>query len=172
VAAAGAAEDAVLVAASLGAFTAPLALAQLETVAVVLVNPMIPLPDETPAAWWRNTRAVEARQARAARVGYPTEFDPGTYLFHDVPPEVLASATAKGDQSTRPFEDPCHFTAWPATTTVISGEDDRFFPVDFQRDLARGRIGVEPVTVPGGHLLALSNPDGLAAAILAASGSR
>ena len=170
-AAAGAADGVVLVAASLGAFTAPLVLARLDAVAVVLVNPMIPLPDETPGAWWGNTGAIEARQARASRLGYPTELDPGTYLFHDVAPEVLAGATAKGDQSTRPFQDPCTFTGWPAATTVVSGEDDRFFPVDFQRELARRRIGVEPVTVPGGHLLALSNPAGLAAAMLAATES-
>lgn len=171
-AAATGAQEVVLVAASLGAFTAPLVLTQLDPVALVLVNPMTPLPDETPAAWWENTKAVEARWARASRGGYPVDFDPGTYLFHDVPPEVLATVTPKGDQSTRPFQDPCTFSEWPDATTVISGEDDRFFPVEFQRELALARIGVEPVTVPGGHLLALSNPDGLAASILAATGSR
>lgn len=37
-----------------------------------------------------------------------------------------------------------------------------FFPLDFQRVIARDRLNVEPDTVPGGHLIALSNPDGLA----------
>lgn len=166
----GAAGEVVIVAASLGAFTAPLVVEPLQTDKVVLVNPMIPIPGETPGAWWASTGAVEARCARASRLGYPVEFDPGTYMFHDVPPEVLATATPKGEQSQRPFRDPCTFTAWPAATTVISGKDDRFFPLEFQQQLARERLGVEPVVVPGGHLVALGHPDELTAAILASTG--
>ena len=168
----GTAGEAVIVAASLGAFTAPLVVGPLQAATVVLVNPMIPVPGETPGAWWGNTGAVEARIARASRLGYPVEFDPGTYLIHDVPSEVLATATTKGEQSQRPFHDPCTFTAWPAATTVISGKDDRFFPLEFQQRLARERLGVEPVVVPGGHLVALSHPDELTAAVLAATGGQ
>jgi pimeloyl-ACP methyl ester carboxylesterase len=97
------------------------------------------------------------------------DFDPATYLFHDVPPEVLATVTEKGEQSPRPFGDSCNFTAWPAATTVISGRDDRFFPLEFQQPLCRERLGVEPAVVPGGHLVALSRPDELATAILRAT---
>ncbi|PVZ08940.1 alpha/beta fold hydrolase [Actinomycetospora cinnamomea] len=43
--------------------------------------------------------------------------------------------------------------------TVVVGRDDRFFPADFQVRLARGRAGVEPVVLPGGHLIALARPD-------------
>lgn len=96
------ARETVVVAASLGAFTAPLVVGPLDAKAVVLVNPMIPLPGETPGAWWGNTGAVEARTAQASRLGYPAEFDPQTYMFHDVPPHVLATATPKGEQSQRP----------------------------------------------------------------------
>jgi predicted alpha/beta hydrolase family esterase len=164
----GSARGVVLVAASLGAFTAPLVAGELEASAVVLVNPMIPLPGETPAAWWGNTGAVEAREQRASRLGYPVEFDPRTYMFHDVPPEVLASATPKGEQSQRPFRDPCTFSSLPTHVTVVSARDDRFFPLEFQQRLARERLGVEPVVVPGGHLVALSHPDQLTVAVLAA----
>lgn len=159
----------VIVAASLGAFTAPLVAGPLAADAVVLVNPMTPAPGETPGAWWGNTGAVEARAARASRLGYPVEFDPGTYMFHDVPPQVLATVTPKGEQSQRPFQDPCTFTAWPPATTVISSQDDRFFPLEFQQQLTRQRLGIEPVVVPGGHLVALAHPDELATAILAAT---
>jgi predicted alpha/beta hydrolase family esterase len=167
--AAGAAREVVVVAASLGAFTAPLVVGPLDASAVVLVNPMIPRPGETPGAWWAGTGVDEARRAHASRFGYPAEFDPQTYLFHDVPPEVLATATPKGEQSQRPMRDPCTFAGWPAAVTVIAGRDDRFFPVEFQQALSRARLGVEPVVVPGGHLAALSRPDELAAAILAAT---
>lgn len=169
--AAGGTGEVVIVAASLGAFTAPLVVGSLQTAAVVLVNPMIPMPGETPGAWWANTGAVEARRARASRLGYSVEFDPGIYLFHDVPPRVLATATSKGEQAQRPFHDPCTFTAWLATTTVISAKDDRFFPLEFQQELAEERLGVEPVVVPGGHLVALGHPDELTTAILTASGA-
>jgi hypothetical protein len=168
--AAGTAREVVVVAASLGAFTAPLVVEPLNATAVVLVNPMIPRPGETPGAWWGSTGVVEARGAHAAQFGYPAEFDPQTYMFHDVSPDVLATATPKGEQSQRPMRDPCTFASWPATVTVITGRDDRFFPVEFQQELARTRLGVEPVVVPGGHLAALSQPDERAAAILAATG--
>jgi pimeloyl-ACP methyl ester carboxylesterase len=168
----GTAGGVVVVAASLGAFTAPLVVGPLQATAVVLVNPMIPLPGETPGAWWGDTGAVEARSARASRLGYPAEFDPRSYMFHDVPPEILATATPKGEQSPRPFRDPCTFSSWPASVTVISGREDRFFPVEFQQRVARTRLGVEPVVVPGGHLVALSQPDELTAAILVATGGQ
>jgi hypothetical protein len=41
--------------------------------------------------------------------------------------------------------------------------DDRFFPAAFQRALARDRLGTEADVLPGGHLIALSQPDRLAA---------
>jgi hypothetical protein len=48
--AAGTAREVVVVAGSLGAFTAPLVVGPLDANAVVLVNPMIPRPGETPGA--------------------------------------------------------------------------------------------------------------------------
>jgi pimeloyl-ACP methyl ester carboxylesterase len=41
---------------------------------------------------------------------------------------------------------------------VITGRDDRFFPLEFQQRVARERLGLEPDIVPGGHLVALSHP--------------
>lgn len=170
--AAGPARGGVVVAASLGAFVAPLVIGPLAASAVVLVNPMVPAPGESPGAWWGSTGVVEARIARASRLGYTTAVDPQTYLFHDVPPDVLATVTPKGEQSSRPMGDACTNASWPDAVTVISGRDDRFFPLEFQQELARTRLGVEPVVVPGGHLVALSRPDELTTAILAATAGR
>ena len=35
-------------------------------------------------------------------------------------------------------------------------------PAEFQRRVARERLGIEADEIPGGHLVALSNPAGLA----------
>jgi pimeloyl-ACP methyl ester carboxylesterase len=60
------------------------------------------------------------------------------------------------------MSEPCRFKAWPSVPIrVIAGRDDRFFPLDFQRRVARERLGVEVTEIRGGHLLALSNPKGL-----------
>lgn len=53
--AAGDRQDVVLVAQSLGAFTAPLVCARAPVRMLIFVNAMIPLPGETPGAWWGNT---------------------------------------------------------------------------------------------------------------------
>jgi len=156
--------DVVLVAQSLGAFTAPLVAAKVPVRNLVLVNGMIPSPGETPGAWWENTGSLRAREAAAERDGYSTQFDPAVYFLHDVPPEVAAA----GEPHQRPeadavFESVCNFEAWPSVPIrVVAGADDRFFPVDFQRTLAHDRLGLDANVLPGGHLIALSQPARLA----------
>ena len=169
--AAGDGGDIVLVATSLGAFVAPLAAQSLQPVAIILVNPLLPLKRETVEGWEATTGAEPARVAAAERGGYSVRFDPHTYLMHDVPPEILATVTPKGDQSPRPFRDPCTFDDWPAPVTVIASRDDRVLPVEFQHRLARERLGIDAVVVPGGHLVALSHPVELSDAILASTRS-
>ena len=48
----------------------------------------------------------------------------------------------------------------------LSGRDDRFFPYEFQRRVAKERLGLEAEQLPGGHLLALSHPKPLVARLL------
>ncbi len=160
----GGRDDVALVAQSLGGFTAPLVCQRAAVRELVLVNAMIPAPGETPGAWWDNTGWAAAQQSAAKAHGYSTEFDTDTYFLHDVSPDVAA----EGEPHQRPeanavFESVCTFTDWPRIPTrVLTGQADRFFPLDFQRRVARERLGVEPDVVPGGHLLALANPDGVA----------
>lgn len=161
-------DDVVLVAQSLGGLTAPLVAAEVSVRALVLVNAMIPTPGETPGAWWDNTGWLQAREAAAERGGYPAEFDLAVYFLHDVPPEVAAAGEphqrAEADAS---FESVCDFEAWPSIPIrVVAGADDRFFPIEFQQRLAQERLGLEADVLPGGHLLALSQPDVLAAYLL------
>ena len=72
------------------------------------------------------------------------------------------------EQSGRPFADPWPLDHWPEVATrVISTSDDRFFPIEFQTRVARERLGIQPETRPGGHLVALSRPSELADILLA-----
>jgi pimeloyl-ACP methyl ester carboxylesterase len=65
------------------------------------------------------------------------------------------------------FGSVCDLAAWPdVPTTVVAGADDRFFPLALQQRVARERLGVEPRVVPGGHLVALSQPQALVDALL------
>jgi pimeloyl-ACP methyl ester carboxylesterase len=158
--------DVVLVAQSMGAFVVPLVHQRRPTSSIILVNAMIPLPGESPGAWWENTGQAQARRANDIREGRPpdAEFDLATYFFHDVPAELTAYGLGHGKrQGDKPFGEACPFTAWPQVPThVIAGRDDRFFPLDFQQRIARERLDLEPDIVPGGHLVALSHPIELA----------
>jgi pimeloyl-ACP methyl ester carboxylesterase len=140
----------VLVAQSLGGFTAPLVCERVPVELLVLVNAMVPLPGETGQEWWTATGWED-------EVG---EIDINDAFFHDVPDEVKAEATKEElPQSSTPFQEPWPLEKWPdVPTRFVQGRDDRFFPLGFQRRVVRERLGIELDEVPGGHLVALSRP--------------
>ena len=163
-AAIGSRTDVVLVGQSMGAFTVAVVAERVGPRQIVLMNPMIPVPRETPGEWWDATGSGAARAAADEAAGRSGEFDEETYFLHDLSPELRqeAYATARGPSDT-PFGQPCEFTSWPDVPLhVITGADDRFFPASFQQRLAAERLGIEPDAIPGGHLVALSNPKGVA----------
>jgi pimeloyl-ACP methyl ester carboxylesterase len=162
-------DDVVLVAGSLGGFTAALVAARVPLRALVFVNAMIPVPGETAGDWWGNTGAIEARTAAAASGDYSSEFDLASYFLHDVPPEVLATGEGQQrDEAGAVFASACNFGGWPdVPIRVAAGADDRFFPAEFQRQVARDRLGIEADVLPGGHLIALARPEPLADYLLA-----
>jgi pimeloyl-ACP methyl ester carboxylesterase len=153
------------VAQSMGGFTAPMVCTRVPVNLLVLLNAMIPEPGETPGAWWGNTGSEEARVAAARDGGYPAGFDLETYFLHDLPAEVLARGQASGQpEADIAFGQPCAIDRWPVVPTrVISGRGDRFFPLEFQRRVAKDRLGLDVDVVPGGHLAALSHPAELTA---------
>lgn len=162
----------VVVAQSLGGFTAPLVCEQIPVSLLVTVNAMLPNPGETPSQWWRDTGYYEAKREQNRRDGRDAEtsFDPLIEFFHDVPQPVIDEAWAQGEprQSEAVFHSICNFRRWPAIPTrILVGRDDRFFPVEFQRRVARERLGISVDEMPGGHLVALSQPTELSARLLA-----
>jgi len=156
----GGRHDVVLVAQSMGGFTAPVVCARIPVRLLVLVNAMIPLPGETPGAWWDNTGWEPARIAAARAGGYPAEFDLATYFLHDVSAEIVATGEGHNfPEADIAFGQPCAIERWPEVPTqVLAGRDDRFFPLEFQRRIAGERLGAPVDSVPGGHLVALSRP--------------
>jgi len=160
VAAAAAGEErVVLVAQSMGAFTALGCCERLPVERLVLLNAMIPAPGETPGQWWSNTDWPETEDLA----------DVDRLFLHDVPPEVAAAGAAhQRPEADIAFGQPCGFSRWPdIPTAVLAGRDDRLFPFDFQARVARDRLGLDVVALPGGHLTALSQPEAVTAAILA-----
>jgi pimeloyl-ACP methyl ester carboxylesterase len=91
------------------------------------------------------------------------------YFLHDVPQEVLrAGPRQPREEAEVVFGEPCRFERWPDLPIhVLAGRDDRFFPIEFQRRVARERLGKTVEEIPGGHLVALSNSEGLTERLLA-----
>jgi pimeloyl-ACP methyl ester carboxylesterase len=148
--------DVVLVAQSLGAFTAPLVCNRLPVRLLVLVAAMAPQPGESPGDWWANTRHAESLQ-------YSMD-DVEALFLHDLPPELAAeSAHHVRAQSGTPFEKPWPLDSWPdVPTRFLLCRDDRLFPADFQRRVVRERLGITPDEMDGGHLPALARSAELA----------
>jgi pimeloyl-ACP methyl ester carboxylesterase len=148
--------DLVVVAQSLGGFTAPLVCDRVPVKLLILVAPMIPAPKEAPADYWANTRYGEVVQER---------YDDDIALFYqDVPPELTSEALRRSrKQSETRLAEPSPLAAWPdVPTRVLLCRDDRLFPAAFVRRVARERLGIAPDEIDGGHTPALSRPKELA----------
>ncbi len=110
---------------------------------------------------------------RAQVGGYSPDFTVEEYFLHDVPAEVLAEGGPHGrPEDAIVFGQPFPLDRWPdVPTRVLVGADDRFFPVDFQRRVARTRLGRDVEVIPGGHLAALSRPVELTERLIGLLGS-
>jgi len=80
--------------------------------------------------------------------------------LHDVPEDVRAQAGAHaGIQAATPMTQPYPLRHWPEVPTrFVLARQDRFFPAEWQRQVVRSRLGIEPDEIDGGHCVALSRP--------------
>jgi pimeloyl-ACP methyl ester carboxylesterase len=167
---AGDARRLVLVAASMGGFTAPIVCTKRPVELLVLANAMVPVPGETFTAWGANTGSGTARRDSHAELGLtPAEAeDDAVIYYHDLPPDVAAEARSRTwqDQSMTPVDEPWPLTRWPdVPTRIMAGRHDRMFPFDFQRRVARERLGLDIDEIEAGHMMALGHPEELADAL-------
>lgn len=132
---------------SWGGYIAPIVADRARADRLVLVAPMIPRPGETADEMWKATGWTFPRD----------EPDP---FYHDVDPALAADASSRErPQSETTGREPWPLSAWPDVPThVVLGRDDRFFPVDWLRDVVRDRLGIEPDELAAGHAVALSRP--------------
>lgn len=146
----------IVVAQSAGGFTAPLVCDRLPARLLILVAPIIPAPGEAPAGYWAATRYEDEVRERYD--------DPVALFYQDVPPGLAAEALnrARGQSEAR-MGDPSPLRAWPdVPTRVLICRDDRLFPPEYLRRVARERLGIIPDEMDGGHTPALSRPQELA----------
>jgi pimeloyl-ACP methyl ester carboxylesterase len=157
----------VVVGQSLGAYSAAIVADRLRPRTLILLAPMIPKPGESAGEWGEATGHAEAIAPIAERLGPPSEWDEeamAEVFYHDVDAATLeAAADFEGVPGTGLFEEPFPVNDWPPVPTrVLIPRDDRMFPLDFQRRLARERLGIEVDEMAGGHLPFLSRPRELA----------
>jgi pimeloyl-ACP methyl ester carboxylesterase len=157
----------VVVAHSLGAFAGPLAAARSPRSALILLAPMIPRPGETAGEWWGNTGHAESIAEVLERHGPMSRWGPDAIaevFLHDVDPAVARESEGlQGVPGRGMFVEPWPLEAWPEVPTrVLIPREDRLFTRDFQRRIARERLGLESDEMPGGHLPMLSRPKELA----------
>jgi pimeloyl-ACP methyl ester carboxylesterase len=165
----GSRTELIVVGQSLGAFTAAAVAAERGAQQLVYLNGMIPVEGETPGEWWENVGYAEASAELFAEYGPMSAWGDAELkevFLNDVPPERAALAPPR-EQGGGIFATP--LTKYPTDLPArsIGGDIDRFFPIEFQRRIARERLGVELDVIPGGHVVALANPEALAKQLLA-----
>jgi pimeloyl-ACP methyl ester carboxylesterase len=146
--------DLVVVAQSLGGFTAPLVCERVPVRLLVLVAPMIPAPGEAAADYWTDTRYDEE-----VREHYDDEI---ALFYQDVPADLASEALKRARrQSEARLHEPSPLGAWPdVPTRVLLCRDDRLFPAAFLRRVSRERLGITPDELDGWSYPCAQPPEG------------
>ena len=160
-----AAEDVVVVGHSLGALLAPLVAHRAPTRRMVMLAGIVGAPGAS----------LESLATQDADRDLPLhesdlEFDPeGRFrftdagarrlLYHDCPARAADASIARLRFQRSMWREVAAFEAWPhvETMSVVCAED-RVVSPDWSRRIARDRLGVEPIDLPGGHSPFLSRP--------------
>jgi pimeloyl-ACP methyl ester carboxylesterase len=151
--------DVVIVGQSLGCFTAPLVCDRVEADLLVLVAGMIPAPGDTANGWFSSSGYESAVRDRDEHYEGDIEL-----YYHDVAPDLATEALSHArEEAGGPADEPWPLDAWPdVPTQYLLCRDDRVFPANFLRRLARERLGLTADEIDGGHTPALSRPRELA----------
>jgi pimeloyl-ACP methyl ester carboxylesterase len=93
-------------------------------------------------------------------------------FWHDVSEGEAGLALLRlRPQGSRPMTDTWPLQEWPdVPRTIVLTEDDNVVRLDAARPLAKELTGEEPIVVPGGHSVFLTDPAGLARILVDRSG--
>jgi pimeloyl-ACP methyl ester carboxylesterase len=159
----GGRDDVVVVAHSLGAYTAGLVCARRPVTLCVLVAALPPAPGETVAELFAVAEAHADPDAPPLPAADP-ERSLAEFLT-DVPRRLALEALARDrDQSATPTREPWPLEVWPPVPTrFVLGRRDRVLPASWLRLAVPERLGVVPEELDSGHAPHLSHPAELAA---------
>jgi pimeloyl-ACP methyl ester carboxylesterase len=151
----GGRQDVVVVAQSFGGYIAPLVADRIGARLIVLVAAMVPQPGESADEMFEMTGWKPERLEDSSTIAL---------FYHDVPPELVKQALAhERRQSETPGAEPWPLASWPnIPTRAVIGRNDRFFPVEWLRNVVRDRLGITAEEIDSGHCPALSRPRELA----------
>lgn len=89
-------------------------------------------------------------------------------LYHDCPADIADAAIARLRFQRSMWTEVAEFDAWPTVETVsITCAEDRVVNPAWSNRVARERLGVEPVELPGGHSPFFARPADLVGVLLA-----
>jgi len=166
--------DVVVVAHSLGALIAPLVAHRIPTRRMVMLAGVVGAPE----------RSLESLATEDADRDLPLhdpdlEFDAeGRFrftdagarrvLYPDCPAEVADASIARLRFQRSMWREVAAFDAWPQVETLsVVCAEDRVVNPDWSRRIARHRLGVEPIELPGGHSPFLTRPADVADILMA-----
>jgi pimeloyl-ACP methyl ester carboxylesterase len=165
----GPADDVVVVGHSLGALVAPLVAHRVPARRMVLLSGIVGAPRAS-----LESLAAEDADRDGPLTPEDLEVDAeGRFrfsasgarrlLYHDCPPEVTEAAIGRLRFQRSMWTEVAAFDAWPDVEIVsIVCAEDRVVNPAWSRRVARERLGVEPVELPGGHSSMLARPAELA----------
>ena len=129
---------------------------------------LVPGGGADPSYWRFVVAGLAARGHRGVAIDLPCEDDAAGLdayadavdaLFYNGVDAAVVAADAERAQSDTPSLQPWPEDALPRVpTSFVILRDDRFFPEAFMRRVVADRLGITPVTTPGGHMAMLSHP--------------
>jgi pimeloyl-ACP methyl ester carboxylesterase len=170
--------DVVVVGHSLGGMTVPVVASMRPVRHMVFLGAMVPAPGEVYGDFLATrpdaltAAPTDARDASGVRPARSWETALHAYYL-DVPEPVARRAWQRlRPQGGRLFAERSPLEAWPdVPSTYILMTEDRSVDQDFSRWIARQRLGVEAIELPGSHSPFLSRPGELADILVSLNGA-
>jgi pimeloyl-ACP methyl ester carboxylesterase len=164
-------EDVILVGHSLGGISIPVVTAHRPVSRLVFLGAFVPEPGRSLDETIRSDQGVFSEGwAEMPRVVHPDgsaswEADAAVaVLYHDCPEDMARWAASRlRRQVWTTTKEPCPLERWPdIPSSYILCTGDKLIAPDWSRRVARERLGVEAIELPGGHSPMLSRPRHLA----------